>query len=241
MDEPLDRFLPPLDNSPDPEHRRDFLKKVGLGGALVAGAAVGGPIVGATAAHAAPGEESGEFAELSREAAAFLPSIGAEIECSCNAFGATLFVALPPPLPTLNFIGKIVVKVLIGGIDFVRLQILNHTVRAEHPLFGGITIKLPDIDLSPMSILKFAGPGSLIQTMFMSFTITFDKCGPCEGPFTLQTLEPAKLIGNLTRFPPPIDGITYGLANTIKLGKPEGGDDALQYARFKKFDILVAH
>ncbi|MFE7933409.1 hypothetical protein ACFU6S_32750 [Streptomyces sp. NPDC057456] len=30
-------------------------------------------------------------------------------------------VSLPPPLPTLNFIGSIVVKVLAGGTDLVGL------------------------------------------------------------------------------------------------------------------------
>jgi len=34
-------------------------------------------------------------------------------------------VVLPPPLPTLNFIGSIVVKVVVGGSDFVRLQVLD--------------------------------------------------------------------------------------------------------------------
>ena len=42
-----------------------------------------------------------------------------------NPFGATLFVNLPPPLPTLNFIGSVVVKVLLDGTDSVGLQVLN--------------------------------------------------------------------------------------------------------------------
>lgn len=239
MNENLDGFFSPLDNDPDPEQRRDFLKKLGLGGAAVAGAAIGGQIVGATPAFAAP---AGEGAELSEEAARFLPPIGAEIECNCKTFGATLFVNLPPPLPKLDFVGQIKVRVEVGGFNFVRLKVTNHTVRAEHPLFGGITIKLPDIDISPASILQFNGPGSLIQTMLLSFNITFDKCGPCEGPFTFKTLEPAKLVGNLTSFPPPLSGITYGLQNVIKLGAPDSsGADALQFARFKDFNVLVSH
>jgi hypothetical protein len=239
MNEPLDGFLPPLDSPSDPEHRRDFLKKIGLSGAAVAGAAVGGQIIGAGTAHAAP---AGETAELSAEAARFLPSLGAEIQCNCKTFGASLIVNLPPPLPKLNFIGEITVRVEIGGFDFVRLKVTNHTVRAEHPMFGGITIKLPDLDISPLSILKFAGPGSLIQTMLLSFDITFDKCGNCPGPFTFKTLEPAKLVGNLVSFPPPPTGITYGLQNVIKLGAPNSsGPDAMQFARFRDFNVLVSH
>ena len=38
-----------------------------------------------------------------------------------NAFTATLFVNVPAPLPTLNFIGSIVVRILIGGPNFVGL------------------------------------------------------------------------------------------------------------------------
>jgi hypothetical protein len=239
MNEPLDGFLPPLDSPSDPEHRRDFLKKIGLGGAAVAGAAVGGQILGAGTAAAAP---AGEGAALSAEAARFLPAIGTSIECSCKTFGASLIVNLPPPLPKLDFIGRIRVEVSVGGFDFVRLRVLNHTVRAEHPMFGGITIKLPDIDVSPLSILKFLGPGSLVQTMLLSFDITFDRCGSCEGPFTFKTLEPAKLVGNLTSFPPPAGGITYGLQNIIKIGAQDSsGAEALQFARFRDFNTLVSH
>jgi hypothetical protein len=239
MNEPLDGFPPPLDNTPDPEDRRDFLRKMGLGSAVVAGAAVGGPLVGAGNAFAAP---AGEGAALTAEAARFLPEIGTTIRCSCKAFGATLFVNLPPPLPRLDFIGEIVVKVSVGGPTWVRLQVLDHTVRASHPLFGGITIKLPDIDIAPFSRLDFLGIGNLLQTMLLSFNITFDRCGPCEGPFTFKTLEPAKVVGQLTSFPPPSDGIVYGLQNVIKLGTlGSDGPDAMQYARFKEFNINVSH
>lgn len=45
-----------------------------------------------------------------------------------NNASVSLPVNLPPPLPTLNFIGSIVVRVVIGGSEFVRLQTLNSTV-----------------------------------------------------------------------------------------------------------------
>lgn len=247
MNDPLDGFLPPLDVPLDPEQeRREFLRKIGLGGAVVAGAAVGGPLVGAAAAHAAPG---GVGAELTPEAAAALPPIGAEITCSCNAFGATLLVNLPPPLPTLNFTGSITVRVEVGGATFVRLRVLNHTVTAAHPMFGAVTIKLPDIDASPASLLNF-GPGGFLQTMFLSFKITFDKCGDCPGPFELQTLKPAELVGSMLKFPPaPVSGeganatggIMYGLNGPIALGLPGGAKNTTPFAGFKKFDVRVGH
>lgn len=40
----------------------------------------------------------------------------------------------PPPLPTLNFIGSIVVKVLIGGADSVRLQVVDTAPSDTEPL-----------------------------------------------------------------------------------------------------------
>jgi hypothetical protein len=150
-----------------------------------------------------------EWREPSPENRALLPTIGQEVNCDCKAFGATLIVNLPPPLPTLDFRGRIKVKILVGGADFVRLQVLDHTVAASHPMFGAIVITLPTIDISPMSILKL-GPGGFLQTMLLSFNISFERCGDCEGPFSFETLSPAKLTANLLNFPPPPQSETTG-------------------------------
>ncbi len=226
MPDPYENFLPPLEFPPDPDNdRRGFLRKAGMAGAAVAAAAVGGPLIATPAAFAA----SDGGMQLPP---GVLPEIGQTINCSCNAFGATLLVNLPPPLPTLNFIGSIVVKVAVGGADYVRLQVLDHTVEAAHPLFGKVTIKLPDVDVNAGSILKLTGLGKLVQTMLLSFNITFERCGDCEGPFNFATLEPAKLVANLLKFPPPAQGTNsdgsptggqlYGLQAPIKLGLPGG-------------------
>ena len=64
--------------------------------------------------------------------------MGQTITCSLKAFGANLFVNLPPPLPSLNFLGSIRMNVLAGGVDFVRLEILDFALDADHPLFGAV-------------------------------------------------------------------------------------------------------
>ncbi|TDU67125.1 hypothetical protein EDD91_8158 [Streptomyces sp. KS 21] len=150
-----------------------------------------------------------------RRAAALLPTIGQTVTMAMNAFGTSLVVPLPPPLPRLNFIGSIVVKVLVGGSDFVRLQTLNFTMEALHPLLGKVTLRLPDIDVSPASILQ-GGPGGLVETWLQSMDMTIERFGDLAGPFTFETTEPAKASGNLAQFPPPPLG-------TNPDGSPTGG------------------
>ncbi len=245
MLDPSEGFLPPLELPPDPDNdRRGFLKKAGFVGVAAAAATVGGPLLDSPSALA----NASEFVPPSPQAAALLPEIGQTINCSCNAFGATLFVNLPPPLPTLNFIGSIVVKILIGGPTFVRLQVLDHTVEAAHPLFGKITIKLPDIDISPASLLTL-GPGGLVQTMLLTFNITFERCGDCEGPFEFTTLNPAKLVANLLNFPPapqgtnadgsPTGGALYALQAPISLGTIDGSGAKTEFAQLQGMNINV--
>lgn len=247
MLDPSEGFLPPLELPPDPDNdRRGFLKKAGFVGVAAAAATVGGPLLEAPTALA----NASEWTPPSPQAAGLLPTIGQTVNCSCNAFGATLFVNLPPPLPTLNFIGSIIVKILIGGADFVRLQVLDHTVEAAHPMFGKITIHLPDIDVTPSSILKL-GPGGLLQTMLLSFNITFERCGECAGPFTFTTLNPAQLQASmpLGGFPPPAQGTNpdgsptggqlYQLVNPISLGVIDSAGTKTEYAQLHGMNINV--
>ena len=245
MLDPSEGFLPPLEVPADSDNdRRGFLRKAGVVGVAAAAATVAAPLFDSQAALA----NATEWEPPSPQAAGLLPTIGQTVNCSCNAFGASLFVNLPSPLPTLNFIGSIVVKVLIGGADFVRLQVLDHTVEAGHPMFGKITIHLPDIDVTPSSVLKL-GPGGLLQTLLLSFNITFERCGDCAGPFTFTTLNPAKLQADMVSFPPPAQGTDadgkptggqlYKLLEPISLGTISSSGKKTEYAQLRGMDINV--
>lgn len=137
-----------------------------------------------------------------RRAAALLPAIGQTFTMAMSAFGTTLVVPLPPPLPHLDLIGGISVKVLAGGADFVRLQTLDFSMVAEHTLFGRVRLTLPALEVSPPSTLQ-EGPGGLVHTWLQSMTMTFDRWGDLTGPFTLETSQPVKASGDLPQFPPP--------------------------------------
>ncbi|MGZ3113685.1 hypothetical protein [Streptomyces sp. H62] len=167
----------------------------------------------------APGFATRAAAALSSPAPAptraELPRIGQTFHLSLNGLGATLLVNLPPPLPTLNFIGSRTVKVLVGGTDFFRLQSLDFTMEAAHPLFGKITLRQPHSDTAAASTLTL-GPQGLVETWFQSMTVTFERCGDEAGPFTFQTLAPGKWIAHHTTFPPPPQGTKAG-------GAPTGG------------------
>jgi hypothetical protein len=145
-----------------------------------------------------------------------LPTIGQTVNMSCNAFGTVLVANTPPPLPTLNCIGSLIFKVLIGGRDYVRLQLLDYVIEAAHPTFGKITLKLPDIDIEPASTLAL-GPGGLAVKLVTPLTATFERCGDAQGPFEFQTVRPAVWTnGDLLQFPPPAQG-------TNPDGSPTGG------------------
>ncbi|MGK5626944.1 hypothetical protein [Streptomyces sp. URMC 123] len=62
----------------------------------------------------------------------------------------------------------------LGG-PATAAPITGPSVEATHPLFGETTIKLPDVDVSPASILQPTGPGGLVSTMLTTFDITFER------------------------------------------------------------------
>ncbi|WP_329201473.1 MULTISPECIES: hypothetical protein [unclassified Streptomyces] len=128
---------------------------------------------------------------------ASLPPIGQTISLSPNAFGATPAVNLPPPLPTLDFIGSMRVKVLTGGADFVRPQTPHLTREAAHPWFGKVTLRQPHIDVGPFSILRI-GPGGIIASWNQSMEATFEGSGDTKSPFAYETLDPAKWVAHLS-------------------------------------------
>ncbi|MFC9897462.1 hypothetical protein ACFVMC_27545 [Nocardia sp. NPDC127579] len=148
---------------------------------------------------------------------------------SVNGFGGTLVVNLPPPLPTLDFRGARVVKVLAGDTDFVSLEVLKFTAEATHPDFGRIVLARPDDDYGPSSILALAPGGhGLIERWHQALRVTVERCGDCPGPFRFRTLEPAEWTAELSRFPPPAQraeangastgGTRYRMTRPIRLG-----------------------
>ncbi|MGN9758136.1 hypothetical protein [Streptomyces sp. SD31] len=185
--------------SPTPLGRRHMLRQA------AAAALVGTGLLLATGPNAQATQ---------RRAAALLP-IGQTINMSMNAFGTSLVVPLPPPLPRLNFIGSIAVEVLVGGPSFVRLRTLNFAMAASHPLLGQVTLKLPDIDVSPLSTLEM-GPGGLMHTWVQSMDMIFERFGDLAGPLFFETTQPAKASGSMPTFPPPPRG-------TNPDGSPTGG------------------
>ncbi|MFF8268070.1 hypothetical protein ACF059_11810 [Streptomyces sp. NPDC016562] len=140
-----------------------------------------------------------------RRAAGLLPAIGQTFTMDMKAFGTSLVVPLPPPLPRLDFRGRISVKVLAGGADFVHLQTLDFTMVAVHPLLGEVRLQLPAINVSPASTLQ-EGVGGLVETWLQAMDMTFERFGDLPGPFTLETTQPAKASGTLPQFPPPSTG-----------------------------------
>ncbi|MFC3453363.1 hypothetical protein [Amycolatopsis speibonae] len=229
-------FLPPIE-----DRQGSFVKKTGLAGAAVAAAAVGDPLLDAASTFAPPSPEN----------ARSLPALGQTIKCSCNAFGATLVVSMPPPMPKLNFVGSVVFKVLIGGADYVRLQVLDLTFEAAHPMFGKIRISLPDTDPTPTSILSAptAPGGDLTARLLPSFKAAFERCADTPGPFSFTTLAPAGFTGISPKFPPPpqstnrdgspAGGRLYRAASPIRLGTVEADGRQTLYARLDDMAISL--
>lgn len=241
MRDPSEGFLPPLELPPDPDNdRRSYLKKAGFVGVAAAAATTGGaPYALANAI---------EFTPPSPQAAPLLPVIGQTANLSCNAFGTTLFVSLPPPLPVLNLTGSIAVKTLIGGTDFVRLQVQDLTMDAVSPMFGTIALRQPDIDASPQGTVSL-GPGGLRLTLVLTFNAVFQRCGDSPGPFEFATLQPARLTADLPQFPPPRqttnpDGSPAGgalcrLTAPVSLGTIDSSGLKTEFAQLQGMNINI--
>ncbi|MFE9743127.1 hypothetical protein [Streptomyces sp. NPDC006477] len=200
----------------------------------VAAAGMGLLATGAAATRAAGAVQS------SGQAPPVLPTIGQQFTLSCIG-GATLVVDLPPPLPTLNFTGSRVVRVEVGGADFVRLRTVNFVMDAEHPLFGKVTLRLPDIASSPDSLLQLT-PNGLTETWTQSMTLTFQRSGDVEGPFSYETLEPGKWIADHILFPPPPQEMNPGGSSTggtkyVLQAPIRYGHDSTQAGRLHGFDV----
>lgn len=193
--------------------RRRFLK-----GALAT--AAGGVLVPAVAARS--------------WAADLLPEVGQTVDLSVSVFGAVMTSGLQPGEQTLNFIGSRMVRVMKGGPDYVQLQTINFMIEASHPLFGRITMRLPDVDVSPVSTLR-TSPDGFTEIWYASPEIAFDRSGDLAGPFVLSTEKPLESTATLQSWPPPPQ------AGTNPDGSPAGGVlySAVQLPTFTAADMRV--
>ncbi|MFC8914494.1 hypothetical protein ACGF5F_00505 [Streptomyces sp. NPDC047821] len=179
--------------------------------------------------------------------ATVLPSIGAEIPCSCYAANVPLKVRTA--LVNVEFKGGIKVRVETHPDQpphkAVVLKVIGHKVEADHPELGRITIEQENMEATPDSLLKIVQhfPPKLSATMFLSFKLTIERPPGSEGagamaarePLVLRTKEPAKLLSpELSKFPP--DGDFYRLENPIKLVHP---DTDQVVATIDKFPVRV--
>ncbi|MEU8894900.1 hypothetical protein [Nocardia sp. NPDC048505] len=158
------------------------------------------------------------------------PKPGQTTALAVTAAGGTLVVNLPPPLPPLRFTGTRVVRVLDGGTDFVSLRVTDFHAEAAHPLFGKVTLRQPEVDPGPQSVLALSPSRlGLIETWHQHLRVTFERCGDCPGPFRFQTLEPAEWTAELQQFPPSAlstgrdgksaGGAHYRMTRPIRLGR----------------------
>ncbi|MET9428711.1 MULTISPECIES: hypothetical protein [unclassified Streptomyces] len=178
--------------------------------------------------------------------ATILPSVGAEIPCSCYAANVPLKVRTA--LVNVEFKGGIKVRVEAHPDQpphkAVVLKVIGHKVEADHPQLGKITIEQENMEATPDSLLNIVQhfPPKLSAVMFLSFTLTIER-PPGEGgneaapqrPLKLRTKDPAKLLSpELSKFPP--DGDFYRLERPIQLVHPDTGQTV---ATIDKFPVRV--
>jgi len=171
-----------------------------------------------------------------------LPSIGAEIPCSCYAVNVPLEVDVLG-LVTLNFKGGITVRVegnLSEGLGGVQLKVIGHEVSADSEVLGTVTISQADIEVTPLSLLELTQtvPPTFRQTMFLDFTVTIEKPPGGGPPLVLSTTKTAQLLNdNLTQFPP--QGDVYRLQEPVELAPVDAPDQVV--AKLLEFPVTVTH
>lgn len=238
-DEHDDQGQPPGD-----QPRREFLK--GAAAAAAAGGVAAAGFLNAPAASAAPERMAPD---------PVLPPIGAEIPCSCLAINTPLQIRTA--LVSVDFRGGIRVRVDVDPndpINSVRLRVVGHRVSAELPGAqssqggGSITIEQNDVDVDPKSLLRLTQrfPPKFEQIMVLSFTMVIDqpqqmlrlagiRSSKAYEPLILTTKDPARLVGQLTQFPPR--GDLYRLQNPVDLVDLENPD--VTVATIQKFPVKV--
>ncbi|MFB9689501.1 hypothetical protein [Amycolatopsis plumensis] len=175
-----------------------------------------------------------------------LPPIGQEIELTGDAPDTPLQIR--DSAESVHFTGGLRVKVEADPDDPLtsrRLQVSGMRFTGNLADGGGdgrarqggtITIEQNDVDVDAKSLLKLTQkfPPRYEQIMVLNFTMTIDQPDRAE-PLVLTTKDPAKLIGQLTQFPP--SGDIYQLQNPVDLVLPDNPDDTV--ATLQQFPVKV--
>ncbi|WP_438022202.1 hypothetical protein [Sorangium sp. So ce233] len=171
-----------------------------------------------------------------------LPSIGLEIPCSSYAVNVPLRVNVLGII-TLDFKGGWKVRVenrLTEGLGGVKLKVIGNEWSADSPVLGKVTISQADIEVTPLSLLEIIStqPPKYRNTMFLDFTVTFEKPPGGGPPLVLSNTKTARLINNsLSQYPP--QGNVYQLQEPVDLA-PVGAPDQV-VAQLLQFPLTVTH
>lgn len=135
--------------------------------------------------------------------------------------------------------------VVEGGLHLHGTDACGSGSRQTRAASGGsITIEQNDVDVDPKSLLRLTQsfPPKFEQIMVLSFTMVIDDPQASNGraraayePLILTTKDPAKLVGQLTQFPPR--GDLYQLQNPVDLIDLENPDVTI--ATIEKFPVKV--
>lgn len=171
-----------------------------------------------------------------------LPPIGLEILCRCFAVTVPLKIAVLGVI-TLDFKGDLKLRVesgLAAGLGGVALKVIGHEVSADSPVLGKVTIRLADVDITPLSRLEIIGdlPPAFRQILFLDFTVTVEKPPGGGAPLVLSNTTTATLLNdNLSVFPP--QGAVYQLQQPVDLA-PAGAPHRV-VAQLLQFPVTISH
>ncbi|TVZ93988.1 MULTISPECIES: hypothetical protein [unclassified Streptomyces] len=171
-----------------------------------------------------------------------LPPIGAEIPCSMLAINSPLRIRTA--LVSVDFRGGIKHRIDVNPddpVDSVRMRTIGFRISAELPSddghHGSIVIEQNDIDADPKSLLRLTQqfPPKYEHIMVLDFAMIVEQSGNGDEPLVLTTKDPAKLIGNLTQYPPR--GDLYQLQNPVDLVDPDAPDTVV--ATLQKLPVKI--
>ncbi|MEU6197880.1 hypothetical protein [Streptomyces sp. NPDC047061] len=171
-----------------------------------------------------------------------LPPIGAEIPCSMLGINTPL--KLKESLFSVDFRGGIKHRIDVNPddpINSVRMRTVGFRITAELPSDNGdgggtITVEQNDVDVDAQSLLRLTQqfPPRYENVWVLPFTMVVDRPGHGE-PLILTTRDPARLVAQLTQYPPR--GDLYQLRNPVDLVDPERPD--VTVATLQKLPVKV--
>ncbi|MER5789139.1 hypothetical protein [Streptomyces sp. NPDC001980] len=171
-----------------------------------------------------------------------LPPIGAEIPCSMLAINSPLQIRTS--LHTVDFRGGIKHRIDVNPndpINSVRMRVVGFKLSAELPSENGgrgsIVIEQNDIDVDAKSLLRMTQsfPPKYEHIMVLDFTMVIEQSGNGDEPLILTTKDSAKLVGNLTQYPPK--GDMYQLVEPVNLVNLEDPDTVV--ATLQKLPVKI--